>query len=81
MNIDDYLNKTITDNTLNKINKNLFLTNYEINVLEKYNIDYKKCPDYNSLIYLIEEIEEDYEDLENISLSISERNYYQNTNK
>lgn len=64
----------------------LMLTNAEIEVLEKYNIDYSKC---NSLKEVLEQIEEvfeyddvgDMDDLDSISCSISERDYYLNTNK
>ena len=70
-------------NSLNDIN-GLLLTNKEIEVLNRYNIDYKKCISLKEIIYLIEDIiedEDDIEDLELISQSISERDYYQNTNK
>lgn len=71
-----------TSNSLNDIN-GLLLTNKEIEVLNRYDIDYKKCVSLKEVIYLIEDIleEEEIEDLELISQSISERDYYQNTNK
>ena len=70
-------------NSLNNVN-GLLLTNKEIEILDRYNIDYKKCISLKEVIYLIEDtldLEEDSEDLELISQSISERDYYQNTNK
>ena len=70
-------------NSLNNVN-GLLLTNKEIEILDRYNIDYKKCISLKEVIYLIENTldeEEDTEDLELISHSISERDYYQNTNK
>ena len=70
-------------NSINDIN-GLLLTNKEIEILDRYNIDYKKCISLKEVIYLIEDtldLEEDSEDLELISQSISERDYYQNTNK
>ena len=70
-------------NSLNDVN-GLLLTTKEIEVLDRYNIDYKKCISLKEIIYLIEDIiedEDDIEDLELISQSISERDYYQNTNK
>jgi len=60
------------------------LTNYEINILEMYKIDYKTCNNYqNILFYIEEELEQndDAQELEQIILSISERHYYQNTHK
>ena len=67
-----------------KINNNLFLTKQEIEILSRYHIDYQNCNDIHMLMYLIDEcLDEcsDAQDLENISLDISERNYYMNTNK
>lgn len=84
--MDDYINKISNEldfnNNYHDIN-GLILTDYEISVLDKYNIDYKNCIDLKSLIYYIEEIlnEESFDDLEEVSLSISERDYYENTHK
>lgn len=66
------------------VGNNIMLTNKEINVLDKYNIDYKQCLTLKEILYKIEFVlneEDDFEDLELISESISERDYYQNTNK
>ena len=62
--------KTISDN--------------QIEVLKRYDIDYKKYISLNSLIFEIEEIlneEVDASDLEEVSSRLSELNYYNNTNK
>lgn len=64
---------------------NFMLTNREIEVLDRYKIDYKKCNTVKEVIFEIEDILNDMdivdEDLEYISGTISERDYYQNTNK
>ena len=84
--MDDFINKISNEldfnNNYHDIN-GLILTDYEISVLDKYNIDYKNCIDLKSLIYYIEEIlnEESFDDLEEVSLSVSERDYYENTRK
>ena len=82
--IKDVANNLQFDNQLTKINNNLYLSKKEEEVLQKYQINYKNC-DMNSLIYLIEDyLNDSFEeipDLEEVSLNISERNYYQNTNK
>ena len=87
--MDDYI-KDISNsldfnsNELVKINNNLFLTKREIEVLKRYNINYNSCNDVSTLMYLIDECLDgcsEIEDLENISIDISERNYYMNTNK
>ena len=79
--IDDIVNKTHEDLKLNRINDNLYLTNKEIEVLERYDINYNTT--IEELMFNLEEIlnENDYEDLEEVSNSISEFNYYHNTNK
>ncbi len=63
----------------------MMLTNYEIDVLKKYQIPYLNCNSLKEIIYEIEEVlmdgDLDSDDLESISKSISERDYYQNTNK
>ena len=84
--VENIVNKTIEDNKLNKIN-NIYLSNKQIYILEKYKIDYKNVRDIKQLIFFIEEyinenyFEEEFEDLENLSLELSEFNYYYNTNK
>ncbi|MBE6159573.1 MAG: hypothetical protein E7157_00785 [Lactobacillales bacterium] len=61
----------------------LLLSDEQINILKKYDIDYLKYNNMSSLIYEIEEILniEYYEDLDNLSIELAEFNYYQNTNK
>jgi len=70
------------DNMLNDYN-GLLLTNKEVTVLNRYNIEYSNCTNLSQLLYQIEEIlnEEQLEDLEEVSKDIAERNYYHNTNK
>ena len=66
-----------------EIKKGLFLSEYQISVLLRYNIDPKKCGSINELIYLIDEVldEEDDAELDMVSKEIIEFNYYANTNK
>lgn len=67
------------------INKNIMLTNREIEILNKYKIDYNNCNNLGEILFLIEDLISDMdivdEELDFISQSISERDYYQNTNK
>lgn len=81
--IDDIVRKTHDELKLNKINDSLYLTNKEIEVLEKYEIDYNTNIDM--LMFELDEILNDSSgeltDLEEVSNSISEFNYYHNTNK
>ena len=62
----------------------IYLSDNQIEVLKRYDIDYKKYISLNSLIFEIEEIlneEVDASDLEEVSSRLSELNYYNNTNK
>lgn len=63
----------------------MMLTNHEIEVLKRYKIPYLKCHNLKELLFEIEDVLGDMdiieEDLDLISSSISERDYYQNTNK
>lgn len=82
--IENHLKNTIYNNKLIQVNKNIFLSNYEINILKTNNIQYEKAPTYQEILYFIEEaleIDNDNPELEQILLSISERHYYQNTHK
>lgn len=68
-----------------QVSSNILLTNREIEVLNRYNINYKSCNSLKEIIFMIEDILDDMdivdEKLDLISESISERDYYQNTNK
>ena len=71
-------------NKFNNIN-GLMLTNREVEVLDRYNINYKSCTTLKEIIFQIEDLIQDMdiveEVLDYISGTISERDYYQNTNK
>ena len=76
--------KAIYDNKLNKISDNLYLSNRQIEILKRYEIDYKKFNDIKYLMYEVETaLEEVYDadDLQALSIELSEFNYYHNTNK
>lgn len=81
--LDDIVKESHNSLKLNKINDNLYLTNKEIEVLEKYEIDYHTSIDM--LMFKLEEVLNDSDgefiDLEEVSNSIAEFNYYHNTNK
>ena len=62
---------------------NLMLTNYEIEILNRYGIDYQNCQTLKQVLSEVEEVilnmEITDEELEKISASIAERDYYENT--
>ena len=78
-------NLDFESNKLNTVGNNLTLTNKEIEVLNNYKINYLRCNSLKEILFEVEEILNDMdivdEELELISQSISERDYYQNTNK
>lgn len=85
--IDELLNVIdFKKNKLQKTKQNLFLTNYEIAVLKKYHIDYDNCQTVKEILQKVESIISNLDDLEQeeldqVEMSIAERDYYQNTNK
>ncbi len=83
--INDILNNIDFDNNkLIKINNNLYLTNNQIDILKRYNIDYETSNSLRDLMIKIEDIldyEEDIPELEELLDRLSERNYYEFTNK
>ncbi len=71
------------ENNFHKKYGNLLLTDYQVNILNKYNIKYQEFNNLNELIYYLEDYlnNNDNEELESISYELSEFNYYHNTNK
>jgi len=67
-----------------KFRKNgLLLSDEQVEVLERYNINYSSCLSNTELLYKIDSVlneVDDYE-LECVAQELAERNYYVNTNK
>lgn len=70
-------------NKLTKVNDKLMLTNYQIEVLKRFDIIPKNYTSLSSIICDAEEVYEETldEELDNILSELQERNYYENTNK
>ncbi len=69
---------------LKQIKNDIYLTNKDISVLDKYEINYLSCSNMKELLFKIETIlnnEEADFDLEDLSIKLSEYNYYYKTNK
>lgn len=62
---------------------NIYLTGEQMDILERYKIDYKSCKSINELIYLIDcfKGDDNFDDLDWIQMNLSEFSYYYNTNK
>lgn len=63
--------------------KGLMLNQEQRDILRKYDFDYEKYSSLESLLFDIETVlqEEEYEDLEEVSKTLSELYYYNNVNK
>lgn len=85
LDIDSLTKDVYNDKSMIKMRGNgIYLSDNQIEVLKRYDIDYKKYVSLNSLIFEIEEIlneKVDASDLEEVSSRLSELNYYNNTNK
>lgn len=85
LDIDSLTKDVYNDKSMIKMRGNgIYLSDNQIEVLKRYDIDYKKYISLNSLIFEIEEIlnnDVDASDLEEVSSRLSELNYYNNTNK
>ena len=85
LDIDSLTKDVYNDKSMIKMRGNgIYLSDNQIEVLKRYDIDYKKYISLNSLIFEIEEIlneEVDASYLEEVSSRLSELNYYNNTNK
>ena len=86
--MDDYIkevsNNLDLDDKYVSIN-NFLLNKDEIEVLKRYNIDYNNCNSLKDILFLIDEVfqnsYDDMLDLEEVAISISDRDYYVNSNK
>lgn len=74
-----------TDKKFLKKHNNIYISDDQISILKNYDIDIDKYVNFNELIYDIEEYLNDsydeLEDLEWVSQTLSEYNYYNNINK
>ena len=85
LDVNDLTKNIYDDKTMLKMRGNgIYLSDNDIEVLQRYNIDYTKYNSLSSLLFDLEDIlneETDLDDLEEISTKLSEINYYNNTNK
>lgn len=83
--IDKIVNSYLNGENMHKKRDNgLILSDNQIEVLKRYDIDYLQYNSISSLLYDIEDIltnDQVYEDLDMVSQELAEFNYYHNTNK
>ena len=58
--------------------KQMYLTNYQCEVLDKFHIPYKNCQTTKELLFYLTDIldEEEYDELEEVAREIAEFDYY-----
>ena len=69
---------------IKEVKENIYLSNDDINILKRYNIDYMKYINMKELMFDLEDYinnNETDEDLEELLVKLSEYNYYFKTNK
>lgn len=83
MDLEALINNAINDNSLVKINDKIYLTKYQIAVLERFHIEYNSCSDIKEILFLIDDyLESDYEEeLDELAKSLQEFSYYNFTHK
>ena len=84
LSIDSLLNDINIDQyKTQKVNDYITLTNYQIEVLKRFDIDPSLYTKLKDIIFVAEEIYEETldEDLKIVLDEVSDRNYYENTNK
>lgn len=78
-------NLNLEDNFMHDVGNGIYLSNNQIEILKRNDIDYKKYSNLSSLIFEIEsQINDDYEvdeELDSLLASLSEINYYKNIKK
>lgn len=78
-------NLNLEDNFMHYVGNGIYLSNNQIEILKRNDIDYKKYSNLSSLIFEIEsQINDDYEvdeELDSLLASLSEINYYKNIKK
>lgn len=84
MNYDNLEVEINPDYTMMKqVNKNLYLSQEQMDILDSYNIDYNNVNSLSELIFIIENYFEESDDdvLDNLLEILQTRNYYENYNK
>ena len=59
----------------------MFLSNNQVKLLQKYHVNYNDYKDLSKLIFKLNELTEDDDELESLAMDIDEFNYYNNQNK
>ena len=79
---EDFTNM-VEQNKLVHIKDNLYLTNYQREVLEEYHIPYQNVKSNKDLLFYLSEIgsDEEYDEFENVARELADYSYYHETHK
>ncbi len=72
------------NNFVKEVKKDIYLSNSDIEILKRYEIDYANFNNMKELIFYLNSVINNYEtneDLEDLLIKLSEYNYYFRTNK
>lgn len=74
---------TFEDNSLKQVNETLYLTGYQMNVLNEAHIPYQTCSNVKDILFLLNDIvdEEEYDEIDEVARQLSEFSYYEETHK
>lgn len=83
--VDKMIQDIVEDNSLIKVNDQLYLKKYQIEILDLYHIAYQNCSSISEILFLIDEVLEsesdDVDALDEVARDLQEFHYYHNTNK
>ena len=84
--LEDLVKEDLHKNLHKVYGNNIYINDNDIEILKKYDFDINNYTDVKRLImdisdYLDDNFDMDLDDLENVVTSLSEFNYYHNTNK
>ena len=73
----------VKQNELKKVGKDLYLSQYQIDVLDKYHIPFRGVDNSKELLFMLNEIPDDdeFDELDNVASQIAEVSYYKDTRK
>lgn len=73
--------KDVEKNMLKARKNGLLLTDNQVSTLSRFNIDASKCSNMSELLYMIDQVDNDDDELNDLADKLAETNYYQNTRK
>lgn len=81
--VDKMIQDIVEDHSLIKVNDQLYLKKYQIEILDLYHIAYQNCSSISEILFLIDEVLEsdDFDALEEVARDLQEFHYYHNTKK